>query len=146
MNYLPSIIVGLLLCAASGGLMVWHIRAWKRLQADDLDEKGREFHRQQYRRRMQTSGMLGLLGVAIMLGQLLMLWVTSAIFLLLYWGLVVVLVIWMALLALADMTATNVYYSQEKSLSVVEHARLQAELRRARNEELPRRNGKPGED
>jgi hypothetical protein len=144
MNYLPSVLVGLVLCASSGGLIASHIRTWKRLKDEDLDELESEFHRRQYRRRMQTSGMLGVLGMAILVGQLLILWVTSSLFILLYWGAVVVLVIWMALLALADMTATGVFYSREKSNSIVEHARLQSELRRARDEEAPRRNGKPG--
>jgi hypothetical protein len=146
MNVLPSLLVALVLCAASGGLMAWHVRVWRRLRDSGLDAAGREFHRRQYRRRMQTSGMLGLLGVAIFLGQALMLWLTSALAILLYWLGVVGLVVWMILLALADMAATSVYYSQEKSSSIVEQARLQGELRRAKNEEALRRNGKPGSE
>ena len=54
-----------------------------------------------------------------------------------YWSGVLLLVLWVALLALADMAATGFYYSREKTDYVVEHARLQGELRRARDEEAP---------
>jgi len=143
MNYLSSILVAVVLCVSSAGLMAWHIREWKRLQSMKIDPREREFRRRQYRRRMQTSAMLGVLGVAIFIGQLLMIWVTSRLFLVLYWSSVLVLVLWMALLALADMAATSFYYSQEKNNHIVEHARLQGELRRAREKEAKLRNGKP---
>ena len=95
---------------------------------------------------MQTSAMLGVLGVAIFIGQLLMTWLTSRLFLVIYWSGVLVLVLWMALLALADMAATSFYYSREKNNYVVEHARLQGELRQARTgspETASRRVGEP---
>ena len=144
MNYLSSIIVALVLVVSSAGLIAWHIRAWKRLQQEEIDPRERDFRRRQYRRRMQTSAMLGVLGVAIFIGQLLMTWVTSRHVLVIYWSGILVLVLWVALLALADMAATGFYYSREKTDYVVEHAKLQGELRRARDEEAPKRNGKPG--
>jgi len=144
MNYLSSIIFALVLCASSTGLIAWHIRAWKRLQNAEIDRGERDFRRRQYRRRMQTSVMLGVLGVAIFIGQLLMTWVASRLFLVFYWSGVLVFVLWMALLALADMAATSFYYSREKNNNVVEQARLQGELRRARDKEARARNGKPG--
>ena len=84
----------LVLCASSGGLIVWHVRAWKRLQAAEIEPRERDFRRRQYRRRMQTSAMLGVLGVAILVGQLLMLWVVSQLFLAIYWGGVLLLLLW----------------------------------------------------
>jgi hypothetical protein len=143
-NYLPSIQFGLLLCALSAGLIAWHVRAWKRLQGAEIEPGERNFRRRQYRRRMQTSAMLGVLGAAIFIGQLLMIWVTSQAFLVVYWGGVVVLVLWLALLALADMAATGFYYSRVKSNYVVERARLQGELQQARKKQAEVRNGKPG--
>ena len=143
MNYLSSILVALVLCISSAGLMAWHIRAWKRLQHAKIDLRELEFRRRQYRRRMQTSAMLGVLGVAIFIGQLLMNRVTTRL-LVIYWSGVLVLVLWMALLALADMVATSFYYSREKNNYVVEHAKLQGELRQAREKEAKVRNGKPG--
>ena len=65
MNYLSSIVVSLVLCVSSAGLLVWHVRAWKRLQDAGIDPRERNFRHRQYRRRMQTSAMLGLLGAAL---------------------------------------------------------------------------------
>ena len=138
-----STIVALILCVLSAGLITWHIRAWKRLQTADIDQREREFHRRQYRRRMQTSAMLGLLGVAIFIGQLLMTSVKSQLLLVIYWSCVLVLLLWMAILAVADMAATSFYYSREKNNYVIEHAKLQGELLRAREKEAKVRNGKP---
>ena len=143
MSYLSSILVALVLVVSSAGLIAWHIRAWKRLQQKELDPREQVFRRRQYRRRMQTSAMLGVLGVAIFVGQLLMIWVTSQLALVIFWSGILVLVLWVALLALADMVATSFYYSREKTDYIVEHARLQGELQRAREKEKTVRNGKP---
>ena len=137
-NYLSSVVVALLLCGSSAGLIAWHIRAWRRLQGREIGEGERNFRRRQYRRRMQTSAMLGVLGAAIFIGQLLMIWVPSQRFLVVYWSGVVLLVFWVAILALADMTATGFYYSREKNENLVEHARLRAELRRAAGNRGPK--------
>ncbi len=123
--------------------MAWHVRAWKRLQGAGIDPREQDFRRRQYRRRMQTSAMLGVLGVAIFIGQLLIAWPASRLFLVIYWSGVLALVLWMALLALADMAATGFYYSREKNNAVVEHAKLQGELRRAREKQAKGQNGKP---
>jgi hypothetical protein len=143
MDYLSSALVSLVLCLSSAGLIVWHVRAWQRLQQAGTDALERDFRRRQYRRRMQTSIMLGLLGVAIFVGQLLMTPNTAWHLLVIYWSGVVVLVLWVALLAVADMTATSFYYSREKTQCVVEQARLQNELRQARETLAKSRNGKP---
>jgi hypothetical protein len=142
-NYLSSILVALGLCGSSAGLIVWHLRARRRLQGEEIEPGERDFRRRQLRRRMQTSAMLGVLGVAIFIGQLLMIWVASRLFLVIYWSGVLLLLLWVLLLGVADMAATGLYYSREKSNSIVEHAKLQGELRRARENEAKARNGKP---
>ena len=142
-DFLSSILVALVLCVSSAGLIAWHIRARKRLQQADLDARERDFRRRQYRRRIQTSAMLGVLGAAIFIGQLLMAWAPSRLLLVIYWSGVLLLVLWVALLALADVTATSFFYSREKSSTIIEQARLQGELWRAREKEAKVRNGKP---
>ncbi len=143
MNYLSSILIALALCLSSGALVAWHVRSWRRLQYQELSAGEREFRRRQHRRRMQTSAMLGVLGVAIFVGQVLMLRVGSRLFLVIYWSGVLVLVLWVAALAVADMAATSFYYSREKNDYLVEQARLQGELRRAREIKAKGQNGKP---
>ena len=107
-----------------------------------MDGRERDFRRRQYRRRMQTSAMLGILGLAILVGQLLLDRADSSMLLLAYWCGVIAMVVWIALLALADMTATSFHYVREKNDTVVEQARLKNELRRVRQQDSPARNGK----
>jgi len=138
-----SILVALVLCVSSAGLISWHLRGWKRLQATEVGARERDFRRRQIRRRIQTSALLGILGVAIFVGQLLITWAAPQLVLITYWGGVLLLVLWLTILALADMVATSVFYDREKSHSIVEQARLQGELRRAREQAAKARNGKP---
>ncbi len=142
-KHLSSVLIALALCVSSVGLIVWHIRAWRRLQNADIAPIERDFRRRQNRRRMQTSAMLGLLGVAIFVGQVLMT-LDTPLFLAIYWSGVLLLLLWMAILAVADMAATSFYYRREKNDYLVEHARLQGELLLAREKEAKARNGKPG--
>ena len=143
MYYFLSVLVALVLCGSSAGLIAGHIRAWRRLQGAEIDQGERHFRCRQYRRRMQTSAMLGVLGVAIFVGQLLMIWITSWLLLAIYWSGLLLLVLWVVLLAVADMTASVFFYSREKNSCLAEQAKLQGELRQAQDEEAPARNGRP---
>jgi ABC-type Fe3+ transport system permease subunit len=142
-RFLWSAALALVLCACSAGLIVWHVRARKRLRAAEIDAFERHFRRRQFRRRMQTSAMLGVLGAAIFVGQLMMLWVASPLFVAVYWSAVVLLVLWMLLLAMADMADTGLFYSRQTGNSAVEHSRLQGELQKAIEDEARQRNGRP---
>ena len=142
-EHLSSFLVALLLIVSSAALMVWHVRTWRRLRQEESSEREQDFRRRQFRRRMQTSAMLGVLGAAILVGQLLLPVIHSRMFLVIYWSGVLVLVFWIALLAIADVVATSFYYSREKSEFVIQHAKLQAEARKARDEKARASNGKP---
>ncbi len=121
-----------ILLASAIGLMVWHIRSWHAVQElkpppepDELD-----FRRRQFRRRMQTSGMLAVLAVAILGGR----WVTVPplpvwVFAV-YWAVITLMAIWVGLLALADVVATRFYYGRLQDTYRVEEARLRYQLRR----------------
>lgn len=59
-------LVSLLLIGLSGVMLDMHRRAWRMAQHDEsLSQRDRRFARSQYRRRMQASGIIGLLGAAI---------------------------------------------------------------------------------
>jgi hypothetical protein len=143
LDFLSSLLFAPALCVSSVILVAWHTRAWKRLQDAEIDSRERDFRCRQYRRRMQTSVMLGVVGVAICIGQFLMRGVDSRVVLVTYWSGVLLLVFWLVLLAAADMVATSFYYSREKTEYIVDHAKLRGELQRLREEEAPVRNGKP---
>ena len=150
MKYIPSILMMVLLGGTSAALIVMHVRAWKRLALDQLDDRAASFHRRQFRRRMQSSAMIGLLGVAILVGQLLLDVVKWPNFNVFYWIGVLALLLWIVLLAVADMVATSAFYSRERTDFALQHAKLQAELRQARKDESRKKgahghNGKPGD-
>lgn len=120
--------------------MTSHVRTWRRLRQQELGPDDYDYRRRQYRRRMQTSAMLGLLAVAILVGQLIALRIESRVLLLSYWGGVLLVVGWVGLLAVVDMLATKHHFSRLRQGYLVEQAKLQAELRRIR---AARGNGKP---
>jgi hypothetical protein len=47
-----------------------------------------------------------------------------------YWGAVLLLVLWMALLAVADMVATKFHFTRLKTDYMVEQAKLRAQMRK----------------
>ncbi len=127
----------LLLCAV--GLMVVHRRTWHGAQQRALEPREFDYYRRQYRRRMQTSAMLGLLAAAIFVGQ----WITRpATLAFAYWGGVLLVLGWVGLLALADMLATKQHFARLRREHFVEQAKLHAELRRI---QAARSNGETGE-
>ena len=135
MDYKSTFYVALVLLVAGVGLMVWHIRTWRTFQGVEIDPSEKDFRRHQFRRRMQTSAMLMILGQGIFIGQVLTAWLQSQLFLVLFWSGILLLVLWMALLAVADIIATQQYLSRIRTDFVVHRAKLQAELQKMRSKE-----------
>ncbi len=130
---LPSF---LLLCAAV--LMLMHARTWRSQQRQEMEPDEEEYHRRQFRRRMQSSAMLGLVAVGIFVGQLIADVARPAIAIA-FWGLVGLVVVWLAVLAMADIVATRYFYGRLRQENLVEQAKLKAQLRRIQS---ARSNGK----
>jgi hypothetical protein len=128
-TYLPF---SLVIIVAAVGLCVWHIRSWGALRRAALDPAEFDFRRRQFRRRIQASAMLGLLGVAVLGGGVMMSLRLNPLALTLYWLAVILVLGWLALLAVADMVASNLYYRRLHNRYAVEQAQLNAELRRLR--------------
>jgi hypothetical protein len=130
----------LVLLLASAGLMGWHVRTWRCFRQAAQEGQEHDFRRRQFRRRMQSSAMLGLLAIAIFGGY----WITSPplppLGVLVYWGCTLLLVVWLAMLAVVDAIATRHHYAQLRDACLVEQIRLRAELQRV---ERARGNGKP---
>jgi hypothetical protein len=140
-----SIVVGLLLVLVAWWLVRSHLLGWHavRQRANELDPEEIDFRRRQTRRRIQTSTMLGLVGIAMLVGRLLIVWRAPPTLILLFWGGVVLLVLWLGVLAVADMVATRYYFNRLREKYLVEQARLQAQLRRM---ERTRGNGQADEE
>jgi hypothetical protein len=124
-----SALVSLFLLVCAAGLMLLHVRTWRSVQRLPLDDRERNYRWTQYRRRMQTSAMLGLLAIAIFGGSLI---TGPPLAILLFWAAVLVVVCWMALLAVVDMVSTKLHFGRLEQHYVLEQAKLQAEMRRIR--------------
>jgi len=127
-----TVVVSLITVVAAGAMLWWHWSAWRHAQTDDLDDLERDFRERQFRRRMQASGLLGVLGLALLVGAVLMRIPLSPGFLTLYWCGVMALVVWMALLAAVDVWATKYHYGRARAAWAAERSRLEADARRLR--------------
>ena len=123
----PHLIAAGVIVGVAVALLVRHARVWQRARTANLSAGELQFSFAQYRRRMQTSTMLAVVGGMIGGGP----WVVAPLAVLLYWLGVIVLVVWIVLLAGADMLATRMHFAQletEQHLRQIKlHAALEAE-------------------
>jgi hypothetical protein len=129
-NFIAVIAFSILLLLGATLLMLSHVRAWRRHREAELDEKELDFRRRQFRRRMQTSAMIGLLGITLSVGYFLTIWSNSGWFVLGFIGTMSFLICWVCLLALVDIWATNRHFSLIRNKNLLEQTKLRAELRR----------------
>ena len=126
---LPTILLGLALLVFSG-LLVWtHMRGWRAAVRGDLDERDRLFAWRQFRRRMQSSTMIGIAAVAIMAAPYVTS-IASPLLSLFYLLGLFLLVLWIVLLAGVDAIATRRHYTTLQRGELNEMASDNAEKRR----------------
>lgn len=153
-DFWTSLTICVALVAAALWLVRVHWQHWQEVDsAPDLPPRERDHLRRRYRRRMQTSTMLGFIGVAILAGRLFPPDDPSLVTIF-YWTGVALLVLWMALLALGDLIATQVHYRVNRRKAEGERDRLEAQLRRLvaeqqgksdRSDKTPHEKGDSGE-
>jgi hypothetical protein len=131
-DFLPSVLFALLILLASGWLMQTHVRTWQavRRRAGELEARELDYRRRQFRRRMQTSALLGAVGICVLVGKLLLVLRAPPLVVLFFWCGVMMLAVWLGLLAVSDMVCTQAYFRRLKQNYVIEEARLKAELQR----------------
>jgi hypothetical protein len=115
-------------------LLISHAAAWRNTRESEQDEKVLDFHRRQFRRRMQASAMLGIVGLGVAGGM----WIDAqddTILSVAYWIAILLIVAWIAALAAADWVASRFYYDLIHTDQQTEHAAIQAELERIRSRE-----------
>lgn len=135
------LILPLAIFLLAAGWLWWHMRAWQAVQAGEKDDRERQFQARRYRRRMQASGMLALIAVAIAGGQTIDQRANPSLFVWFWFG-VIVLVFWMCALALADALSTHLHVSRTLRQHKVVKAQLEAEVNRLRQAaENERRDG-----
>lgn len=116
--------------ASAGLLIAWHRRTWRAAESAPLDEKERVYRERQYRRRMQTAVMLGLVGLVMLAGN----WIAQpgvdVVFAIGYWVVLLVLLGWILLLTLIDYTSTRLHFGRLQRNYQIEELRLRSELAR----------------
>ena len=140
----PDFWMSLTVCLTLVGVSLWLVRVhWQHWQEVDEDTslvpREKDHLRRRHRRRMQTSTMLGFVGVAILAGRLFPPDDPSLV-VVFYWTGVTLLVLWMALLAMADMLSTHVHYRTQRRKTEGERERLKAQLRRIEAEQKARQD------
>jgi hypothetical protein len=118
------------LMAASIGLLLWHVRAWRQADNGALADEDYRFYRRQLWRRVLASTLLGITGL-LMLGER---WIENPVNQAIYWVGIAGLVGATAVLALTDWLASRVHFSRQVADHATEHALLRAEIERFRRE------------
>jgi membrane protein implicated in regulation of membrane protease activity len=143
MKFLPYAVFSLLLLLASGTLMLMHWRSWNNYRQQDLPQTDFHFRRRQFRRRMQSSAMIGIIGIALFFGAMLFLgheslipWFEDPVIIFVYWAAVFFITVWMALLALVDIWASQRYVNRILETDLLEQTKLHAELYRQKRANL----------
>ncbi len=133
----PSLLFAAILLLVAGWMTRAHIRSWQRIcRQSDVPQRELDYRRNQFRRRVQTSAMLAVLGVGLVIGQVLIRFrVGGPWMIVVYWAVLIVLILWLALLAVADMVATQLYFGRLRQDHLVEEARLKAQLRQWRQQQ-----------
>lgn len=137
-NWIPAAVFGGSLVLLGAGMMYSHARAWREQREDEsLDDSERLHFRNRYLRRMQTSGAVAFVGGLIGIGDA-FIWRLGPAVATFYWLFVIMMVFWIALLALGDLTSVRSH--SQTAMSQLESTRkeLEAELARHRH----RSNGK----
>lgn len=110
-NPWPALFVGFVLVVIGVGMMLSHVRNWRRQRNDPLlEEHDRVYFGRRYRRRMQISATFALLGVLIGMGDLMLPFQRRhPISTSLYWIGVLLMTGWVLVRGLADLLSTAAY-------------------------------------
>lgn len=106
-DWILPVSAGAALIGVGVTMMLSHRKAW-RIQKNDpnLPDDERKHLYSRYRRRMQASGLLAALGVLIPVGVVLIPWQGRPLWWALYWGLLMLMSLWVVVLGLGDALST----------------------------------------
>lgn len=114
--------------AVGGVLLATHISSWQRAQRAQLDPTELNFRWRQFRRRVQATSLIVLLGILLGTGQLIDGATRPRLFVG-FWLSVLLLTLWVLLLAAGDALATYGFASRMRQRQQAEKLRLQWEFR-----------------
>lgn len=124
-NWIPSVVLGAILVCLGLIWMRSHLVAWRNQRADEkADDFDRAHHAGRFQRRMQTSGMVVLIGILIPIGDVFV-WNWGPVVASVFWLGVLFLALWVGVQALGDFTSVQSY--SRAAMSRVNTQRQQAE-------------------
>jgi threonine/homoserine/homoserine lactone efflux protein len=138
---LPALIFGLLL-VIGGAVMLWmHLRTWRSRRDDSsLSGEDRQYYRRQFRRRIQVSGLVIVIGILLPImdvedfGKNYPGWWTACIML------VLGLSLWIMFLAWGDLVSTRTYSRAALSRLREQQRELEQEAARLKSQAANRRS------
>lgn len=123
---LAAFFVSLMLLGLSGLLIDSHRRSWREArESATLPERDRRFARSMYRRRMQASMMIGVIGAGIGVGPIVP---RQPGPMALYLAMLVVACAWIMLLALLDVWATRQHFQRLRTEQLAKQLQLALEM------------------
>jgi hypothetical protein len=126
---IPTFVLSLSLLGLCGLLLDSHRRTWRRAQeSTELSEREKRYALSQYRRRMQASSTIGVVGAAIAVGPIVP---HRPGPMTLYLAALLAACAWIMLMALLDFWATRQHYQRIRSEQMTAQIRLAMELRAA---------------
>ena len=134
-KWIPSLTFGFVLASGGVAAVVWHIRSWRARQQDpSLSAAEREHYQRQYFRRLQTSGLIAVLGIMFPIGDTdgPVAWKEHPLAWSIYWFIVLGLTFWVMLLAVGDMVSTRSHTQEALSRLREQQRELEREAARLR--------------
>ncbi len=124
-NWIPSCVLGVILVCLGLIWMRSHLKTWRTERADEAaDDFDRTHHANRFQRRMQTSGMVVLIGILIPIGDVFV-WNWGPWTATVFWLGVLFLALWVGVQALGDFTSVQSY--SRAAMTRVNSQRQQAE-------------------
>lgn len=145
-EWIPATVMGVGLILLGGWFMSQHWRTWCEVCRDaSVDTAEREYYRRQFRRRMQASGIILIIGLLVPIGDWVIPWRPrqDASLITLYWLFVLALTCWVLLLAMGDFASTRAHSSKSLFRLQQKQQELQAEADRLRAASRSGRYDKP---
>ncbi|MEX0938000.1 MAG: hypothetical protein WDZ59_09060 [Pirellulales bacterium] len=125
---MPSLVfVSAMLLIVSAGLILWHLIEWRKVGAPAQAGRYRDFVWRRFRRRVQASGLIGVIGLMILASR----WIDDRRLELAWWLAILLFLFWLLLMALGDALSSRNYYQGEHRRNLAEQEKLHTEIRRA---------------
>jgi peptidoglycan/LPS O-acetylase OafA/YrhL len=110
---IPALVFGVCLVIGGTAALIWHVRVWRVRRADvTASAEERRYYRRQFVRRLQTSGLIVVIGVLLPVGDGLIpkeTWKDHPGWFAAYWSMVLALALWVMAMGFGDLLSTRIH-------------------------------------